>query len=273
MRRVTFDEPKGKKWKRWRRKCDNERQQCIAAIESGRMYRVKGLYRSQRKLFRDPNGPFRGRCAYCERDVNTHRGDIEHYRPKAGVLHEDWSAVTRGKGERAQKHPGYYWLTYDWKNLLLSCISCNQVAEDRAWGKGNRFPVEGDHAWTPGELNQERPKLVHPVLEDPTEHMSLDPETGILQPRTERGRATIHILGLNATRDLPAKRRRLISDISAQVNEAFARIPFEGAEPVVARLRDLKAENDRREFASVADFAFSRSIEPHTAVSDKARQM
>src|SRR5579872_571430 len=60
------------------------------------------------------------KCAYCERIC---KADIEHYRPKKAV------------DEEAQ-HPGYYWLCYEWSNLLPSCITCN-----REGSKHNHFPV------------------------------------------------------------------------------------------------------------------------------------
>src|SRR6266478_5588143 len=47
---------------------------------------------------------FHEKCAFCESPLlATGFGDFEHYRPKATV-NED------------AKHPGYFWLAYDWKN-------------------------------------------------------------------------------------------------------------------------------------------------------------
>ena len=46
-----------------------------------------------------------GKCAFCESRI-THiaYGDVEHFRPKAGVRQEP--------GDKLQR-PGYYWLAYE----------------------------------------------------------------------------------------------------------------------------------------------------------------
>src|SRR5262249_41491941 len=53
------------------------------------------------------------KCAFCESKMcHTGFGDVEHYRPKAGYKQREGDALGR---------PGYYWLAYEWSNLLLSC--------------------------------------------------------------------------------------------------------------------------------------------------------
>lgn len=68
----------------------------------------------------------RKKCGYCERrrDVNR-ESDIDHFRPKAEVT-------------LAPAHDGYWWLAYDWNNLLFCCRYCNQRY------KLNHFPVESE---------------------------------------------------------------------------------------------------------------------------------
>lgn len=69
-----------------------------------------------------------GKCAYCEaRVIHISYGDVEHFRPKA--------AFQQGETTPLEK-PGYYWLAYDWLNLLLSCQICNQRH------KRNLFPLK-----------------------------------------------------------------------------------------------------------------------------------
>ena len=55
-----------------------------------------------------------GKCCFCERKAGKD-GDVEHFRPKAGYRQTKSGALLR---------PGYYWLTYEWDNLLLSCSEC-----------------------------------------------------------------------------------------------------------------------------------------------------
>ena len=67
------------------------------------------------------------KCCYCESYVrHTSPGTIDHYRPKA--------ASQQSVGDPFNR-PGYYWLAYDWENLLFSCPICNQTC------KRNQFPL------------------------------------------------------------------------------------------------------------------------------------
>ena len=53
------------------------------------------------------------KCCYCERKRDQKiDSDVEHFRPK--------SEVKENSG-----HPGYWWLAYEWNNLLISCKTCN----------------------------------------------------------------------------------------------------------------------------------------------------
>lgn len=65
---------------------------------------------------------YKNKCAYCE--AVSYTPDVEHYRPKKEV-----------KGQQPNKH-GYYWLCYEWTNLLPACYECNSRR-----GKGNKFPI------------------------------------------------------------------------------------------------------------------------------------
>src|SRR5260370_13883115 len=57
------------------------------------------------------------KCCYCERKIRASGyGDVEHFRPKGAVRQDEHSA---------EEKPGYYWLVYEWSNLLISCSVCN----------------------------------------------------------------------------------------------------------------------------------------------------
>ena len=159
------------------------------------------LYKEQRQVFLDL---FNGKCAYCEAKIilDQHKGDVEHYRPKGGVTDENDNDILIDDGNGGRRpHPGYYWLAYDWRNLLPSCVACNRPGKtgDRRVGKWNRFPVVGNHAWTPDGIASEQPLLLNPLLEedDPDKHLVFDPETGRIIGKTDRGKATVAILDLN----------------------------------------------------------------------------
>ncbi|MFO7564782.1 MAG: hypothetical protein R6X02_19210 [Enhygromyxa sp.] len=99
-----------------------------------------------------------GKCCFCESKVqHVADGDVEHFRPKAGVR--------QARSEPLEK-PGYYWLAYDWANLYFACQSCNQR------NKQNLFPladptrrVRSHHGHA--KLDEERPLFIDPGCDDP----------------------------------------------------------------------------------------------------------
>lgn len=95
-------------------------------IES-EIYRANDVLAALSTLYHD-------KCAYCE----THDPDfeVEHFRPKKLV-----SVIDRTNG---QAHDGYYWLCYEWSNLMPGCHDCNKNGV-----KGNRFPTRSVKKNTP----------------------------------------------------------------------------------------------------------------------------
>ncbi len=182
---------------------------------------------------------FHGKCAYCETKVTAgmREGDVEHFRPKKRVTDEKWEIVYVDD-QKQVKHPGYYWLAYDWRNLFPSCISCNQVsssADGSRVGKVDRFPVKGKRAMQPDDpLTSENPLLIDPYVDDPAEHFTFSPETGIIGGKTERGKLTIEILGLN--------REGLIEDRKSTAEAAGD----DYTEYVEATMKKNEAERERR---------------------------
>jgi hypothetical protein len=68
-----------------------------------------------------------GKCAYCESVIlNTHPGEVEHFRPKGRVRGRDGKVEKVTIGGAETEHPGYWWLAYAWSNLLPCCIDCNR---------------------------------------------------------------------------------------------------------------------------------------------------
>ncbi len=218
MIRITFTEPETTEWRSWRNECATEQHSLNARVQSSEAWKVKDtVYKGTRygikaNVYMNPEGPFGGKCAYCEENITRNQhGDMEHFRPKKGVRDAENQPVTVVIDGEEREHPGYYWLAYDWRNLLPSCILCNkQPGEESPFGKGNRFPVAGDYAIREGEEQGENELLVNPVDDDPDEHLDLN-ELGILKWRTDRGKACVEILGLNE-RGLPDARREEYHD-------------------------------------------------------------
>jgi hypothetical protein len=143
---------------------------------------------------------FNGKCAYCEvKHTDGYPIQVEHYRPKAGVT----------ENRTATQHTGYFWLAYEWWNLITSCAHCNTHHTDPQGsvhpGKTNEFPVDGVRVAAPSdnpdgwcaELEAEHATLLNPYFDDPTDSIDFDPGNGVAVPKCPRGKATITICDLN----------------------------------------------------------------------------
>jgi uncharacterized protein (TIGR02646 family) len=85
--------------------------------------------------------------------------DIEHFFPKSDYP------------ERA----------FIWDNYLLACSGCNSNY------KRDQFPLSQDN----------EAMLINPTVDNPDEHLTLTPTTGLFVSRTERGKNSILIYDLN----------------------------------------------------------------------------
>lgn len=128
-----------------------------------------------------------GKCCFCEAKVpHICPGDVEHFRPKR--------AYSQGAGHATQK-PGYFWLTYNWDNLLFCCEQCNRR------DKANLFPLQDDAVRVKSsaeDLSAETPLFIHPVSEDPAQFITFNEE--VAAPVTagdQRAKWTIETLQLN----------------------------------------------------------------------------
>ena len=135
-----------------------------------------------------------GKCAYCEQYKNGDFGCVEHYRPKGGF------------GSPLQK-PGYYWLAYEWQNLLFSCSECNTSY------KRNLFPLVNENSRNieHRDISNEEPAIINPATTDPGEHIEFS--EFIIRPKlidgqeSLQGKTTIGVFRLNDRKDLKERRR------------------------------------------------------------------
>jgi uncharacterized protein (TIGR02646 family) len=146
---------------------------------------------------------FGRKCAYCESVyADTGPMEVEHWRPKGGIITADGRKLPRG----------YYWLACEWANLLPSCVDCNRerhqitlpTGEKKKAGKAEHFPLKDEtrRATTPNMVPQEEPLLLNPCEDAPGDHLEFfeaDGRTALLRPRSgsPRGQASIDIYGLN----------------------------------------------------------------------------
>lgn len=128
------------------------------------------------------------KCAYCERKKSGDFGNVEHYRPKAGYNIQRNNPIIK---------PGYYWLTYDWANMLFACDECNTKY------KKNLFPLldESKRDITNCDITKEEPGIINPYNEDPADNLVFAQH--VIKPRiidgvpSKKGELTIESLGLN----------------------------------------------------------------------------
>jgi len=204
------------------------------------------------KLLRDwlLDNVFHDKCAYCETRVVREDYHAEHFRPKGAVKFKVEDKKRLGKAivkdeiaegeverETEMEHPGYFWLAYNWRNLLPSCPLCN-----KGGGKNNQFPVTNSHLAVrrlkdtdveklrekkiesqtvkkiyylqPQDLDQyEEPLLLHPYDTDegdPRRHIRYG--AGIAAPRedangivSKKGKHSIAVYNLNEERLIAAR--------------------------------------------------------------------
>ena len=220
-----------------------------------------GAYRSCKKTFRSKRGIFaskavkkmlsdaqHNKCCFCEKRFRAAINlAVEHFRPKQGVR--------QSRTLKAQ-YPGYYWLAYDWDNLLLSCHDCNSTFKQILFPLANPNQRARSHHH---DIRIERPLLVNPATEDPRKHIRFRDDAP--EPRTARGRATIDVLGLRRASLREDRLEKLaLLRYFADLRQISAKKP---------RSRELKKLADRaQEFldsAILADAEFSSMAQDFSA--------
>lgn len=162
------------------------------------------------KLSNGLKSVYKNKCGYCETRIPEAGAimDIDHYRPK-GELKDDGSHP-----------PGYYWLGYEWTNLIPVCQRCNRH-------KHTHFPIRGIRVNEPPQANgqldweachvnsdihrREEPLLLHPEADEPEKHLIFLPDGQIkAKEKSSRGKTTIDICQLNR-KPLVTERHRMIN--------------------------------------------------------------
>src|SRR5688572_3095567 len=120
MIRLLFAPPNDPAWNVWTANCTQATIMLTQSFQAGAPIEITTLYRDYTDHYR--LHPFYGKCAYCESKVITTSPDyVEHFRPKKGVNDINNVVITIPSGANQVPHPGYYWLSYNWENLLPTC--------------------------------------------------------------------------------------------------------------------------------------------------------
>lgn len=138
------------------------------------------------------------KCAYCESWIEGKFADVEHYRPKKSY---------RPNFKSNRVHNGYYWLAYDWNNLLVTCCICNRTCKNDVFA----LEKESQRDILNHSIAKEKPLMINPAFDDPKcfiEYHRYFAVPKIIDGREcERGRYTIKLLQLNNRRELVVARK------------------------------------------------------------------
>lgn len=195
------------------------RQKLLDAIAERNNHEFSGYY------YRDGTyehllAIYNAKCAFCESNSLAAAAlQVDHYRPKDRLRNPD-------------THLGYYWLAYEWSNLLLCCSKCNR-------NKWNHFPLENEGArivspqldqdgfptheylWLNSNiLSGERAMLLNPEVDTVEDHIFFKPD-GRVGHLTDRGEVTIGLCDLNRE-DLILARRKIVDKYYNQFVRVFA---------------------------------------------------
>ncbi len=213
----------------------------VALMQWNQIAVTKDTSLIQTKIYRDPyKNPegdgsrvldklgewYLGKCAYCER---YYKLDVEHYRPKGRITDLENKEISA---------TGYYWLCYEWSNLLPSCISCN-----REGGKSDKFPILGPRVTNPSfrtgnlvktrclvscnHFMQEIPCLLNPEMDGPEDYFAFEiVSTGLgikmIGIDTQgRGNATIAMCKLNRP-EIKVERQKVVQEFSSGIASLFS---------------------------------------------------
>jgi uncharacterized protein (TIGR02646 family) len=139
----------------------------------------------------------RSKCAYCEQKISIVDSSVflTYYRP----------------------YSQYYWLAYEWSNMLPVCKACYLYTE-------HDFPVENEHLHrvkTPPESRQdwlptgipflkEKPLLLNPEMDKPEKYLIFNPD-GYIEAIEQNSRAinTIEAYQLNKGQVVVARKKKI----------------------------------------------------------------
>ncbi len=178
------------------------------------------------------------KCGWCERQVSWRKMPVEHIRPKGGAwdldagtkkeIMDTGAASADLKGRWTVLSPAHYWwLTWTWENMVLSCEDCNVF-------KSNLFPIDPSSQraqpptapldqtkdWPATKIVDEKPWFLNPREESCLKDITWRPIVTSanrgeptrweweFRARTPRGLLTIEVLHLNDHIELMTDRIR-----------------------------------------------------------------
>lgn len=127
------------------------------------------------------------KCCFCESKFSDNSfGDVEHFRPKGAY---------KVNGSRGLTYPGYYWLAYDWNNLMYSCEICNRSFKKNLFPLSNELTRKPNHCHANLLANEVR-LLINPNEEDPSNFITFNEEVPVAVNGCLKGSTSIRVFGL-----------------------------------------------------------------------------
>lgn len=206
---------------------------------------------------------YNNKCCYCEtKTASSAFWRVDHYRPKSRVKEDN-------------THLGYYWLAYEWSNLLLSCEKCNNHKLDH-------FPIENEisrirspkiiKSGIPHNFylkansklfRDEKSLLLNPEIDNPEDHIYFKPD-GTVSYISPKGKKSIEIYGLDRE-DLNLARHKIIDDYFDEIKKILSDyikdiIDEETLKYSITRWFKylLKNQNKKLEYSRVWHFIFHK---------------
>jgi uncharacterized protein (TIGR02646 family) len=128
------------------------------------------------------------KCCFCEGKFSEHSyGDVEHFRPKKAY---------KKHGQKKLNYPGYYWLAYDWNNLMYSCEKCNRTYKRSDFPLQNEATRSSHHAHANPIANEDC-LLINPIIEDPSQFITFDKGIPKAVNSSLKGKVSIEKYGLD----------------------------------------------------------------------------
>ena len=153
---------------------------------------------------------YNGKCAFCNQTPKGSPLQVEHFRPKNGIKDE--------------VHTGYYWLGYEWTNLLYACGNCNSTKNNHFpllrgvarvlnphWISADKFDLKESLSYS-NSLKIEKYVLINPEIDNPEKHLyyESDGKIGFLD---YRGEISIKRYNLNRDELYLEGRKQLLDDL------------------------------------------------------------
>jgi uncharacterized protein (TIGR02646 family) len=149
------------------------------------------------------------KCCFCEASFSeTSYGDVEHFRPKLAY---------KKTGTKGYVYPGYYWLAYDWSNLLYSCEMCNRTYKKNEFPLGNELTRTLFHNHINPVAGEDR-LLIDPTIEDPADFIMFKQEVPVAVNGNAKGAKTIEVLKLDRMNDTRLKHIKALQAILVLTN-------------------------------------------------------